>query len=84
MKIVLTKMFKEFVEPIFHSSSRVLATKLLGTTPLVDILANLQRLYSKLSYQELDSALLRLIETMNRMQPVELMLRGVEEVQLFL
>ena len=75
---------EEVVDPAFHSGSRGLPTKRFGTTPPVDIMANLQRLYGKPSYQELDSALLHLNNQMNRMQPVEVMLRGIEEVQIFL
>ena len=60
-------MFKEFVNPAFHSGSRGLATKGFGTTPPVDILANLQRLYGKLSYKELGAALLHLKNPINLM-----------------
>ena len=47
--MVLTNIFEEVVEPAFHSGSRGLDTKGFGTTAPVDILANLQRLYGKLS-----------------------------------
>ena len=67
LKMVLTNMFKEFVDSAFHSRSRGLATKGLGTTPLVEILANLQHLYGKPSYQKCDAALLRLNEPINWM-----------------
>ena len=80
----LTKKIEEVVKPPFHSGSRGLATKGFGTTPPVDILANLQRLYGKPSYQELDPEFLHLNEPMNIMQPVEVMTRGIKEVQLFL
>ena len=75
--MVLTIFFEEVVEPKFHSGSRGLATKVFGTTPPVDILANLQRLYGKPSYRELNAALLLLNKTMNIMQPVEVMIRGI-------
>ena len=52
--------------------------------PPVDILEKLQRLYGKPSYQELDAELLRLNKPMNIMQPVEVMIRGIKEVKLFL
>ena len=41
LKMVLTKMFENVVDPVFHSSSRGLATKGFITTPPVDILANI-------------------------------------------
>ena len=72
------EIFEEVVNPTFHSGSRGLATKVFGTTPPVDILANLQSLYGKQSYQELNAVLLSLNEPINIMQPVEFMIRGIE------
>ena len=74
----LMEIFEEFVNIAFHSGSRGRYTKGFGTSTPVDTLANLQRLYRKPSYQELDTVLLRLNETMNRMQPVDVMLRVIE------
>ena len=82
--MVLKIFFEYFIDPTFHSDSRGLATKVFRTTPPVDVLANLQRLYRKPRYQELDVALLRLNNPMHRMQPVEVMLRGIKELQLLL
>ena len=70
-------MSEEFVGPAFHYGSRVLSTKEFDTTPLVDILADLQHIYGKPSYQELNAAFLRLNETMNRMQLFKVMLRVI-------
>ena len=70
MEMVLPKTFEEVVDPPFHSGSRGLSTKGFGATLPVDIMANLQRLYGKPIYQELDAALLRLNKPMNVMQPV--------------
>ena len=52
--------------------------------PPGEIPANIKRLHGKPSYQELDAALLCLNKPMNRMQPVEVMIRVIKEVQLFL
>ena len=82
--MVLTNIFEEVVDPDFQYVSRGLATKGFGTTPPVDVLENLQYLYRKPIYQELDVALLRLKNSMNRMQTVEVMLRGIKEVKIFL
>ena len=71
---------EEVVDPAFHSGSIGIAIKGFGTTPPVDILANLQQIYGKTIYQELDAALIRLNDPMNIMQPVEVMLRGIKEV----
>ena len=75
-------MFEEVVDPAFHSGIRGVAIKGFGTMPPVEILAIPQQIYVKLSYQELDAALIRLNDPMNRMQPVEVMLRGIKEVRL--
>ena len=48
------------------------------------IVARLRRLYGKPSLQEIETSLARLSEPMERSQPNEVMLRGIEEVQLFL
>ena len=82
--MVLKKMFEDFIDPALHSGSRGLVTKVFGTTPPVDIIENIQHLYGKLSYQELDAALIHLNKTMQRMELVKVMLRGFEEVQIFL
>ena len=79
--MVLTNIFEEVVDPDFHSVSRGLSTKGFGTTSPVDILENLQFLYGKPIYQELDTTLLRLNYPMNIMQTVEVMLRGIKEVK---
>ena len=47
MKMVLTKMFEEVVEPTFHYNSRGMSNKGSSTTPPVDTLENIQRLYGK-------------------------------------
>ena len=55
-----------------------------GTTTPSQILTRLITLYGKPSLNELEQALLHLNEPMDRFQPLEVMLRGVEEVKLFL
>ena len=82
--MLLTKIFEEVVDPTFHSVIRGLYTKGFGTTPPVEILANIQRIYRKPSYQELDAALLCLNNPMNQLQLVEVIIRLIEEVHLFL
>ena len=49
--MVLEKKIEEVIDPALHSVIRGLATIGPGTMPPVDILANLQRLYGKPSYQ---------------------------------
>ena len=76
--MVMINMFEEVVDPAFHSNSRGIAIKGFGTTPPVEILANLQQIYVKISYQELDTVLIHLKDPMNRIKPVEVMLRGIK------
>ena len=80
LKMVFANIFVEVVDTAFHLCSKGLATKALGNTPPVYILANIQRLYGKLIYQELNAVLFRLNEPMNKMKLVEIMLRGIGEV----
>ena len=78
--MVLTKMFEDVFYPAFYSRSCGLTTKGFFRIYQFDIIENLQRLYGKQSYQDLDAALLRLNELINQMQPVEVILRVIEEV----
>ena len=76
--MVLTKTFKDAIDPAFHTGSRVLATRGFGNTKPYDVLAHMHSLYGKPSLTELEGALLRLNEPMNRSHPIEVMLRGIE------
>ena len=82
--MVLTNIFEEVIKPDFHYLIRGQSTKGFGTTAPIDILANLQYIYGNPIYQELDTALLRLNYPMNRIQTVEVVLRGNKELKIFL
>ena len=82
--MVLTKTFKDVIDPAFHTGSRGLATRRFGNTKPYDVLAHIHSLYGKPSLTELEGALLRLNDPMNRSHPIEVMLRWIEEVQIFL
>ena len=81
--MVLTKTFKDVIEPTFHTGSRDPVTRGFGNTNPYDVLAHIHSLYGKPSLKELEGALLFLSEPMNRSHPIEVMLRGIEEVQIF-
>ena len=49
-----------------------------------EILAHLQAMYGVPGWAELDEKYMRLSEPMNRNDPIEVMLKGIEEVHLFL
>ena len=82
--MVITNTFKDFIDPAFHTGSCGLATRGLVNTKPYDVLAHMHSLYGKPSLTELDGALLRLNEPMNRSHPIEVMLQVIEEVQIFL
>ena len=75
--MVLTKTFEDVIDPDFHTGSRGLATRGFGNTKPYGILAHMHLLYEKPSLTELEGALLRLNEHMNRSHPIEVMLRGI-------
>ena len=76
--------FKDVIDPAFHIGSCGLATRGLGNTELYNVLAHIHLLYGKPSLTELEGALLRLNEPINRSHPIDVMLQGIEEVQIFL
>ena len=82
--MVLNKTFEDFIDPAFHTGSWGLATRGFENTKPYDVLAHIYSLYGKPSLTELEGALLRLNEPMNRSHPIEVMLQGIEEVQIFL
>ena len=82
--MVLTKTLEDFIDPDFHTGSRGLATRVFRNTKPYDVLDHIHAIDGKPSLMELEGALLRLNEPMNRSHPIEVMLRGIEEVQIFI
>ena len=80
----LTTILEDSFDVAFHSGGTALAKRGFGTDTPPKILSRFQQNYGKPGYQEIKTALLRLTEPMDRMQPIEVMLRGIEEVQMFL
>jgi hypothetical protein len=80
----LTTILEEVFDVAFHSGGTALAERGFGIAKPPEILARFQQNYGRPGYQEVKSALLRLTQPMDRMQPIEVMLRGIEEVQMFL
>ena len=81
--LVLTKTFEDVIDPALHTDSQGLATRGFGNTKPYDVLPHMNSLYGKPSLTGLEGALLRLNEPMNRNHPIEVTLRGIEEVQIF-
>jgi hypothetical protein len=80
----LTTILENAFDVAFHSGGTALAERGFGTATPPEILSRFQQNYGKPGYQEIKTALLRLTQPMDRMQPIEVMLRGIEEVQMFL
>jgi hypothetical protein len=84
MVTALTTILEDAFDVAFHSGGTALAERGFGTATPPEILSRFQQNYGKPGYQEIKAALLRLNQPMDRMQPIEVMLRGIEEVQMFL
>ena len=82
--MVLTKKLEHVIDPAFHTGNCGLATRGFVNTKPYDVLAHIHSLYGKPNLTELKGALLCLNGPMNRSHPIEVMLRGIEEVQIFL
>jgi hypothetical protein len=82
VRTALKEMLERTIEEAYHSAT--MGRRGFGNDDPPAIVARLQRLYGKPSLQEIDTALARLLAPMDRNQPIEVMLREIEEVQLFL
>lgn len=86
VRSALKDLFERVIDEAFHSSATAtnMGLRGFGNDEPPNILSRLQRLYGQPSLQEVEQNLLRLNEPMDRTLPPELMIRGMEEVQLFL
>jgi hypothetical protein len=87
IRTALVLLFERIIDEAYHSGGTQVAglgRRGFGNDEPPDIIERLKRLYGKPSLQELDQALLRLNDPMDRNLPVEVMLRSVEEIQMFL
>ena len=87
VRTALILLFERIIDEAYHSGGTGvagLARRGFGNDEPPDILSRLKRLYGKPSLQELDQALIRLNDPMDRNQPVKVMLRSMEEIQMFL
>jgi hypothetical protein len=84
MITALTTILEDAFDVAFHSGGTALAESGFGTATPPEILSSFEKNYGKPGFQEIKSALLRLNQPMDRMQPIEVMLRGIEAVQMFL
>ena len=80
----LKQLLDHVIDDAYHSGATAMGQRRFGNSTPKQIIDRLVALYGKPSIKEIESALVRLNEPMDRMQPVEVMLRGIEEVQLSL
>jgi hypothetical protein len=82
----LKNLFERVIDEAFHASATAtnMGLRGFGNDEPPDILARLQRLYGKPSLHEVDENYKKLHDQMDRSLPPEVMLRGMEEIQLFL
>ena len=78
----LRAMFEEIIDQAYHSAG--MGRRGFGNELPPAILFRLQAQYGRPTIMETDAALKRLHEPMDRNKPIEVMLRVIEEVQLFL
>jgi len=82
----LKDLFERVIDEAFHSSATATSMGLrgFGNDEPPDILLRLQRLYGQPSLQESEQNYMKLYAPMDRTLPPEMMIRGMEEIQLFL
>jgi hypothetical protein len=85
IKTALKLMFERVIDASFHTSGNAaLMANGFGNMTPPEIMTRMRRLYGKATIQELERQLLILQQPMDRNNPVEVMLRAIEEVQMFL
>ena len=84
VKFVLVQIFEDAIDDTYHAGATGMGQRGFGHLKPDEILAKLLELYGHPTLEELDAALLRLHDPMDRTEPVEVMLRTIEEVQMFL
>ena len=82
--LVLVQVFEDAIPAAYHSGSTVMGQQGFGNLEPREILFRLMHLYGKPSLDELEKALQRFHRPMDRNAPVEVMLRDMEETQMFL
>ena len=81
---VLTIISEEVIDPVYHSGRIGMADEGFGLLIPPIILPHLQQLYGKPSISLINSNWLQLNASIDRNQPIEVMMCHIEEVQMFL
>ena len=84
----LKNVFEQVIDPAFHTGGTAgtagLVRRGFGNEYPLAIIARLCQLYGKPILNDVEQALLCMNQPMEQTQPVEVILRGIEEVQMFL
>ena len=83
IETVLTGLFESCIDSAFHTGATGMGQKGFGSLTAREILFRLFHLYGKPTLTEIEKAIGRMNAPMDRLQPVEVMIRAVEEVQMF-
>ena len=83
MKSVLVCVFLEAIPKTYHLGATMMGQKGFGNIVPREILFRLVHLYGKPTLAEVQHCLARLAAPMDRLAPIEVMLRDVEECQIF-
>ena len=79
----LVQIFTNCIDSAYHTGADRLGQKGFGNLSARKIIFRLFHLYGKPTLTEIEAAEARLAAPMDRNAPVEVMLRGIEEVQMF-
>ena len=80
----VTQIFEITIDDTYHKGATNIGQRGFGYLTIKEILENLPHLYGKPSLPKLEKALLKLHEPMYYTIPVEVMLRGMEEIKMSL
>ena len=84
VQTALTQLFEHVIDDAYHTGATGMGQRGFGNLTPKQILTQLMVLYGKPSLPELENALRQLLLPMDRSKPIEVMLREVEAVQIFL
>ena len=84
IEAALVEIMEHCIDEAYHTGSTTLGQKGYGNLTARNIIFRLFHLYGKPTLQEVNDALARLSSPMDRLDTIEVMLKSVEEVQMFL
>jgi hypothetical protein len=80
----LTQLFENVIDDAYHTGATGMGQQGFGNLTPQQILTQLMLLYGKPSLPELENVLHQLLLLMDRSKPIEVILREIEAVQIFL